>query len=63
MKLAVHKLKEKYRIVVHLYYYEDYSTKEIASILDIKETTVQTRLMRARGKLKDLLKEDWDYEQ
>lgn len=60
---AIHKLKEKYRIVVHLYYYEDYSTKEIASILDIKETTVQTRLMRARGKLKDLLKEDWDYEQ
>ena len=47
---AVMKLGEKYRIVVHLYYYEEYSVKEIAEILNIKETTIQTRLMRARAK-------------
>ena len=56
---AVMSLSAKYRPVVHLYYYEDYSVKEIAEILNIKETAVQTRLMRARQKLKDILKEAW----
>lgn len=56
---AVMQLKEKYRVVIHLYYYEEYSIKEIAQILHIKETTVSTRLMRARAKLKEVLKEDW----
>ena len=53
------KLGEKYRIVVHLYYYEEYSVKEIAEILNIKETTIQTRLMRARAKIKSMVKGDW----
>ena len=53
------KLGEKYRIVVHLYYYEEYSVKEIAEILNIKETTIQTRLMRARAKIKSMVKVDW----
>ena len=56
---AVMKLPQKYRVVVHLYYFEEYSIKEIAQILRIKETTVQTQLMRARGKLKEMLKEVW----
>lgn len=60
---TVMELPNKYRIVVHLYYYEDYSVKEIAKILDIKETTVQTQLMRARKKLKLKLKEVWQNEQ
>lgn len=59
---AVLKLPVKYRSVVHLYYYEDYSVKEIAQILRLRETTVQTQLMRARKKLKMMLKEDWDDE-
>lgn len=56
---AVMSLGEKYRIVVHLYYYEQYSIKEIADILKIKETTIQTRLMRARAKIKSMVKGDW----
>ena len=56
---AVMQLPAKYRVVVHLYYFEEYSIKEIAEILRIKETTVQTQLMRARGKLKEILKEVW----
>lgn len=56
---AVQKLPAKYRVVVHLYYYEDYSVREIADILKVKETTVQTRLMRARNKLKEQLKGAW----
>lgn len=59
---AVTSLKEKYRLVVHLYYYERYSVKEIAETLGLKETTVQTRLQRARMKLKEMLKEEWEYE-
>ena len=54
---AVMGLTQKYRMVIHLYYYEDYSVKEISEILGIKETTVQTQLMRAREKLKAKLKE------
>jgi RNA polymerase sigma-70 factor (ECF subfamily) len=48
-------LKPKYRTVVYLFYYEDYSVKEIAEILQIRETTVTTQLGRARSQLKELL--------
>lgn len=56
---AVQKLPARYREVVHLYYYEEYSIREIAGILHISETAIQTRLMRARKKLKATLKEAW----
>ena len=59
---AVLKLPNKYKIVIHLYYYEDYSVKEIAEILQQKETTIQTQLMRARKQLKIKLKEAWQDE-
>ena len=53
-------LPEKYRIPIHLHYYEDYSTREIAQVLDIPEATVRIRLKRGREKLKKVLqKEDW----
>lgn len=52
---AVMKLPAKYRVVVYLYYYEDYSIKETAELIGVKETTVQTQLMRARKKLRDYL--------
>ena len=54
---AVAALPAKYRAVVHLYYFEGYSTKEIAEILHRNLSTVQTWLMRARGKLKLILQE------
>ena len=52
---AVMSLPAKYRIIIHLYYYEDYSVKEISSITGTKESAVQTQLYRARKKLKDIL--------
>jgi RNA polymerase sigma factor, sigma-70 family len=52
---AVLNLPKKYRLVVHLYYYEGYKIKEIASILKEKETTIQTRLARARTILKEII--------
>ena len=53
-------LPEKYRIPIHLFYYEDYSIKQIATVLDMPEATVKIRLKRGREKLKkSLKKEDW----
>ena len=56
-------LPKKYSIVLHLYYYEDYSVREISRILGISETNVQTRLMRDKKKAKVQLKEAWNDEQ
>lgn len=58
---AVRALPEKYREVIHLYYYEGYQTAEIAKILDRKEATVRSDLARGREKLKAVLKEAYDF--
>ncbi len=55
---AVLSLPEKYRAPVHLYYYEGYSQKEIAEILGLRLTAVQTRMQRARAILKEVLSDD-----
>ena len=52
------KLPQNYRTVIHLYYYEGYSVKEIAMIVGISESNVQVRLKRARDKMKVLLEEE-----
>lgn len=57
---AVMSLPPKYRIVIHLYYFEGYDQREIADILHITRTNVQTRMSRARAILK---KELSDYEE
>lgn len=48
----VMELEYEFRTVIILYYYEGFSTKEIAKILNIPEGTVRSRLARARNKLK-----------
>ncbi len=48
-------LDKKYRLPIHLFYYEGYSIKEIAEILGEKPTTIGSRLDRGRKKLKILL--------
>ena len=58
----VMKLPEKYRVVVHLFYYEDFSVKEIAKILRTTENNIKVRLSRGRAKLKEALKEVWEDE-
>ena len=52
---AVYKLPEQLRIVILLYYMEDFSIKEIAQILHISEGAVQKRLARARREMKEEL--------
>ena len=55
-------LPEKYRLVIHLYYYEDYSVAEIGRILGLTESNVKVRLSRGRQLLKKALQEVWDDE-
>lgn len=49
------KLGRNNRIVLYMYYYEDYSSPEIAKILGISERAVSSRLRRGRRQLKKLL--------
>ena len=55
---AVRSLPEAYSAVIHLYYYEGYSIKEIARLLALPAPTVGTRLSRGRERLRKLLKEE-----
>ena len=59
---AVQALPVQYREVIHLFYREGYSTREISQILGRKEATIRSDLSRGRGKLKELLKEAYDLE-
>lgn len=53
--LAVLSLNVKYRLPIHLFYYEGYSIKEIAEILEERMATIGTRLARGRKILKDMI--------
>ncbi len=57
MEAAILTLPENYRVVVHLYYYEELSTGEIARLLGKREGTIRTRLSRARAMLREDLQE------
>ena len=60
---AVRSLPVPFREVIHLFYYEGYSTAEISRMLDRKESTVRSDLRRGRHKLKEILKEACDFEE
>lgn len=51
-------LPEKYRVPLYLYYYEGYPVAQIGELLNMKPATVETRLNRARAKLKTMLTEE-----
>ena len=55
-------LPQKYRVVIHLFYYEQLSVEEIASGLHIPEGTVKSRLHKARALLRKRL-EAYGYEE
>lgn len=57
MVFLLQKLPPKYRVVLYLHYYEQYTTQEIAKLLQIPTGTVSTRLRRGREQLKTMLKE------
>lgn len=60
---AVWGLPDKYREVIHLFYYEELSVKEIADICHRQESTVTSQLTRGRNILKKRLKEEYQFEE
>ena len=52
-------LDEKYRIPIHLFYYEGYTIAEIADILDCNAATIGTWLARGRKLLKTMIGDDF----
>lgn len=52
---ALSLLKDSYREVVRLFYFDGMSVKEIASITDTSIDNVKVQLFRARAKLKEIL--------
>lgn len=59
---AVYELPAKYREVIHLFYHEDLSIKEICAVTGRQESTVTSQLTRARDLLKRRLGEEWEFE-
>jgi len=57
---VIQSLPPKDRTVLHLYYYEGYQTAEIAAMTGWREGTVRSRLARARDRLRELLKGEWE---
>lgn len=58
---AVMDLPKKYRLVIHLYYYEELSVKEISNALKINENTIMSLLYRGRKILKNILEVEYEY--
>ena len=58
---AVMELPERYRDVIHLFYYEEIPIKEIARLTGRGESTVTSQLTRARGQLKKMLKGEYEF--
>ena len=56
--VALQALPEKYRTVLHLFYFEDMSIDMICKVLDLKSSTVKVQLMRGREMMKEKLKEE-----
>lgn len=54
----LNKLPKKYNAVLYLFYYEGYSTKEMAKLLHIKENNVRVLLNRARNQLRREIETD-----
>lgn len=58
---AVKELPDKYREVMHLFYYEGYKTTQISKLLHRNESSVRSDLRRGRQKLKEILEEAYGF--
>lgn len=61
-EILISNLKYKERIVLILYYLEDFTIAEIAKILSLPVSTIKNRLLRARNKLKEVIEREEKYE-
>ena len=55
---SVMKLPEKYKVPIHLYYYQQLTVEEISKILGITRSGVRSRLSRGRNMLKEILEKE-----
>ena len=55
---AMKGLPEKYRLSLYLYYYEEYSAREIAEVMGVSESAVGQYLTRGRRKLRTIITEE-----
>lgn len=60
---AVKSLLIKYREVIHLFYHEGCSVREISNILKRPEATVRSDLHRGRERLREILREEYDFDE
>lgn len=60
---ALNQLNANERLLIHLFYYEEYTSAEIAEMLCKNENTIRSQLARARKKLKAVLKEELNDEE
>lgn len=51
LSFVIDRLPEAYKVIINLYYFDEYSHNEIASILDIKASSSRGQLSRARKEL------------
>ena len=58
---AVLDLPKKYRLIIHLYYYEELSIQEISSVLNINQNTIMSLLYRGRKILKNIMEVEYGY--
>lgn len=58
---AVLRLPRKYREVIHLFYFQEMSIKEICLVTERKESTVTSQLTRGRELLRKNLREEYQY--
>ena len=56
---AVDLLKDNYKTVIIMKYFNDMKIKDISKIMSLPENTVKTYLTRAKESLKKILKEDY----
>jgi RNA polymerase sigma factor, sigma-70 family len=61
MKMLLDELPKDYRVIIHLYYYEEMTTAQISTVLKRKEATIRVYLTRARRRLRELLEGDEDF--
>ncbi len=57
---AVLSLPEGYRTVIHLFYYEDISIRDISNLLNQSESATKMQLKRGKEKLKNILGDDYN---
>lgn len=62
IKECIHKLKDKYSVILVLYLIEDYNHREIAKQLNLKESTVRNQYVRGKSLLLKMIHNNKDNE-